>query len=244
MLINPTVALVTISFLFNTSEIRDFIFSNAKLLLRMRPTNLDCFIYLRKSRKDIEEEKKEGGGDTLDRHRKQLVELAQRENHRIIEIYEEVVSGEYISDRPEIQKMLREVEQGTVDAILVMDLDRLGRGDMFDMGSIYRVIQYTETLIITPNEVIDPTQEGSELVFGVKSIISREELKGITKRLQRGRRVSAKEGKSVSKKPPYGYLRDENLKLYPDPNTSWVVKRIFARIAEGAGTSPGCKRAG
>ncbi|MBA4601871.1 recombinase family protein [Thermoactinomyces mirandus] len=47
--------------------------------------------------------------------------------------------------------------------------------------------------------------------------------------------VLLKVTRDFSKKPPYGYLRDENLKLYPDPNTSWVVKRIFERIAEGAG---------
>lgn len=199
-----------------------------------RPTGLDCFIYLRKSRKDIEVEKNEGS-DTLERHRKQLLELAKKEQHNIVEIFEEVVSGEYIVDRPEIQRMLREVEQGSTQAVIVMDLDRLGRGDMFDMGLIFRAFQNSNTLVITPNEVIDTSNDGAELIFGVKSILSREELKAINKRMQRGRRQSAKEGKSISKHPPFGYLRDEKLKLYPNPETEWVVKYIFERIAEGAG---------
>ena len=202
-------------------------------------------MYLRKSRTDIEEEKKASASgttyDTLDRHRKQLLEIARNEGHNIVEIFEEVVSGEYIIERPEIQRLLREVENGAVDAVLVMDLDRLGRGDMFDMGSIFRALQYSETLIITPNEVINPLAEGAELLFGVKSIISREELKNITKRMQRGRVASAKEGKSITKKPPYGYLRDENLKLYPDPETSWVIKKIFQMIADGAGRQQVCR---
>ncbi|MCS1351689.1 recombinase family protein [Mechercharimyces sp. CAU 1602] len=205
----------------------------------MRPTSLDCYIYLRKSRSDIEEEKKalsEGYTyDVLERHRSQLLDLAKNEEHNIIDIYEEVVSGEYLIDRPQIQRVLKLVEQGHCDAVLVMDLDRLGRGDMFDMGSIYRAFQYSDTLIITPTEVIDPSTDGAELLFGVKSILGREELKSITKRMQRGRHASAKEGKSISKKPPYGYLRDENLKLYPDPKTAWVIKHIFNRVIEGAG---------
>lgn len=204
-----------------------------------RPTGLDCFVYLRKSRTDIEEEKKalqEGFSfDVLERHRKQLLELAKKEQHNILDIYEEVVSGENLIDRPQAQQMLKLVENGHCDAVLVMDMDRLGRGDMFDMGMIYRAFQYSETLIVTPTEVIDPTSDGAELLFGVKSILSREELKGITKRLQRGRHISASEGKSISKKPPYGYIRDENLKLHPDPETAWVVQHIFERIAEGAG---------
>ncbi|MEH7461437.1 recombinase family protein [Bacillus thuringiensis] len=204
-----------------------------------RPQELDVFIYLRKSRKDLEEEKKaiEHGQhyDTLERHRTQLLELAHKEHHNIIDIFEEVVSGEYISERPMMQKLLREVETGIADAVLVMDLDRLGRGDMVDQGTIYRVFRYSETFIITPTEVINPNDENQELTFSIKSLIAREELKTIVKRMQRGRRASAKEGKSISRVPPYGYLRDDNLKLYPDPERSWVIPKIFEYMADGMG---------
>ncbi|EOA3906148.1 recombinase family protein, partial [Bacillus cytotoxicus] len=35
--------------------------------------------------------------------------------------------------------------------------------------------------------------------------------------------------------PPYGYLRDNNLKLYPDPEKSWVIPKIFELMANGIG---------
>lgn len=204
-----------------------------------RPQDLDVFIYLRKSRKDLDEEKRaseEGRGyDTLERHRKQLLELARKDRHNIIDIFEEVVSGEFIIERPQMQQLLREVETGVADAVLVMDIDRLGRGDMVDQGTIYRIFRYSETLIITPTEVIDPREENQELNFSIKSLIAREELKTIVKRMQTGRRASAKEGKSISKIPPFGYLRDQNLKLYPDPVTSWAVKLIFDLVLQGHG---------
>lgn len=204
-----------------------------------RPTGLDIFIYLRKSRKDIEEEKKateEGRPfDTLDKHRNQLLEVAKKEQHRIIDIFPEIVSGEFIIERPEVQDMLRQVESGIVDGVLVMDLDRFGRGDMVDQGTIYRIFKNSETLILTPSEVIDPQDENQELVYSVKSLVAREELKAITKRMQRGRRASAKEGKSVSAKPPFGYLRDGNLKLYTNPETAWIVIRVFEMMASSYG---------
>lgn len=214
-------------------------YTGGEVITMYRKYDLDVFIYLRKSRKDLEEEKKaheEGRGyDTLERHRKQLFDLAKRERHNIIDIFEEVVSGEYISERPTMQRLLREVESGIAEAVLVMDMDRLGRGDMVDQGTIYRVFRYSETLIITPTEIIDPNDENQELTFSIKSLIAREELKAIVKRMQRGRRASANEGNSITKVPPYGYLRDENLKLYPDPDKSWVVKKIFEMIASGSG---------
>jgi hypothetical protein len=66
-------------------------------------------------------------------------------------------------------------------------------------------------------------------------LVAREELKAITRRMQRGRVASAKEGKSITKHPPYGYLRDENLRLYPDVETAWVVKKMFEMMCDGFG---------
>lgn len=206
-----------------------------------RPSDLNIYIYLRKSRKDLEEEKKAGESgetyDTLDRHRRNLFAVAKKERHNIVHIYEEVVSGESVTERPELQEMLRKLDADydVVDGVLVMDLDRLGRGDMLDQGLLDRSFRYSGTKILTPNEVYDPESETWELVFGIKSLVAREELKAITRRMQRGRVASAGEGKSISKVPPYGYTRDENLRLHPDIESAWVVKKMFEMMRDGHG---------
>jgi site-specific DNA recombinase len=204
-----------------------------------RPSGLSIYIYLRKSRKDLEEERKAGEQgetfDTLERHRNNLLAVAKKERHNILHIYEEVVSGESVTERPRIQEMLREVDDGLVDGVLVMDLDRLGRGDMLDQGLLDRAFRYSGTKILTPTEVYDPESETWELVFGIKSLVAREELKAITRRMQRGRVASAGEGKSITKRPPYGYKRDENLRLKPDEETAWVVKKMFEMMRDGHG---------
>jgi site-specific DNA recombinase len=204
-----------------------------------RPSDLNIYIYLRKSRKDLEEEKKasENGEtyDTLERHRNNLLAVAKKERHNILHIYEEVVSGESVTERPAVQEMLREVDTGIVDGVLVMDLDRLGRGDMLDQGLLDRAFRYSGTKILTPTEVYDPESETWELVFGIKSLVAREELKAITRRMQRGRVASAGEGKSITKVPPYGYMRTEDLKLEPDIETAWVVKKMFEMMSAGQG---------
>jgi DNA invertase Pin-like site-specific DNA recombinase len=204
-----------------------------------RPSDLNIYIYLRKSRKDLEEEKKasEHGEnyDTLERHRNNLLAVAKKERHNILHIYEEVVSGESVTERPSVQEMIRELDVGLADGVLVMDLDRLGRGDMLDQGLLDRAFRYSGTKILTPTEVYDPESETWELVFGIKSLVAREELKAITRRMQRGRVASAGEGKSISKVPPYGYTRNENLHLEPDVETAWVVKKMFEMMRDGHG---------
>lgn len=197
----------------------------------MRDTGLDVFMYLRKSRRDVEEElkaSKEGHSyDTLERHRKQLLKLAKDEKHRITHIYEEIVSGEYIAERPQMQQMLKDIQDKPVDAVLVMDLDRLGRGDMADQGTIFRVLKYSETKIITPLETINPSEDSEELTYSIKSLIAREELKAINKRLRRGIKMSAAEGKFMGRKPPFGYNKNKDLKLIINEDEAWIVRKIF-----------------
>jgi DNA invertase Pin-like site-specific DNA recombinase len=204
-----------------------------------RPRGLDIFDYLRKSRLDVEEERKAAAEgkeyDTLARHRRNLMDVIKREGHNLIDTFEELVTGESIVERTEIQKMLKRMDAGEVDAVLVMDVDRLGRGDMYDSGILDRAFRYNNVKLITPTEIFDPQDESWELVFGIKSLVSRQELKSITKRLQGGRRDKAKLGKSISKKAPYGYLRDTKLKLYPDPDRDWVVKKMFQMMKDGHG---------
>ena len=67
-------------------------------------------IYLRKSRKDLELEAV-GGEDTLNRHRRVLLELAKHYELTVTKIYEEVVSGDTIEGRPQMQQLLRAVQE-------------------------------------------------------------------------------------------------------------------------------------
>ena len=85
-------------------------------------------IYLRKSRADLEAEAR-GEGETLAVHRRRLIELAERRGLPIGEIYAEVLSGDTIADRPEMQRLLRDLERGRWEGVLCYDIDRLGRGD-------------------------------------------------------------------------------------------------------------------
>ena len=64
-------------------------------------------IYLRKSRADLEAEAN-GELETLARHHRQLKELASKLKLPITKEYKEVVSGETISARPQMQELLQD----------------------------------------------------------------------------------------------------------------------------------------
>lgn len=161
-------------------------------------------IYLRKSRKDVEMEAL-GAGETLARHRKTLLELADSMKLPITQIYSEVVSGETIAARPQMQRLMADVEAGKYAGVFVMEVERLARGDTRDQGEVAEVFRCSGTKIITPVKTYDPSNESDEeyLEFGL--FMSRREYKTITRRLQRGRIASVDEGFYVAGTAPYGY---------------------------------------
>ena len=97
-------------------------------------------IYLRKSRDDLKAEQN-GGGDVLEAHRFRLLETANQMHLAVQKIYPEVVSGETIAARPQMQQLLHDLEAGAYDVVLVMEVSRLTRGDKLDQGIIQNVLK-------------------------------------------------------------------------------------------------------
>lgn len=108
--------------------------------------------YLRKSRfdRDYAELSVE---ETLKRHETILDKMAGDRGYHIAKTYYEVVSGESIAARPEIQKLLEEVNAGIYAGVLVVDLERLARGNGADQSYISQVFQFSGTKIVTPTKV-------------------------------------------------------------------------------------------
>ena len=167
----------------------------------MDVTNGQYSLYLRKSRADLEAEER-GEGETLARHEKMLIELARINGFSIGKIYREIVSGESIESRPIVQELLRDVESGRWRGVLVVEVERLARGDTMDQGRVAKSFKFSNTKIITPIKIYDPNNEFDEEYFEFGLFMSRREYKTINRRLQRGRLSSVKEGKFVGSVAP------------------------------------------
>lgn len=205
--------------------------------------NESVCIYLRKSRADREAEAR-GEGETLARHERILLDLAKQRGYQLGAIHKEVVSGETIADRPVMQQLLREVESGMWDGVLVVEVERLARGDTIDQGTVARAFQYSDTKIITPIKTFDPNNESDEEYFEFDLFMSRREYKTIKRRLNAGRISSVKEGKYCGNKPPYGYERvklekEKGYTLRPVPAQTEIVKMIYTWYA-----GDGCEQIG
>lgn len=192
-------------------------------------------VYLRKSRA----EEQATVADTLARHKSILLAYADSKGYVVDGIYEEVVSGESIYNRPQMQALLADVQDERYDGVLCMDIDRLGRGGMRDQGLILDTFRLSGTLIITPDKVYDLSDDIDEELTEFRAFFSRQEYRSIKKRLQRGLQKSIEEGCYVGP-PPYGYTRVYQGKkptLAIHTEEAEIVRAIFDWYLDGSGTA-------
>jgi hypothetical protein len=165
----------------------------------------EILVYLRKSRTDdplltVEE--------VLAKHETMLDEWAEKNlGCKIPEEnkFREVVSGETIADRPEVQKVLRLIESPKIKAILIVEVQRLSRGDLEDAGRLIKLLRYSNTLVITPQKTYDIRDEYDRDYFERELKRGNEFLEYQKKIMQRGKLLSVSQGNYCNSQPPYGY---------------------------------------
>lgn len=203
----------------------------------------NIIIYLRKSRKDYEFYN-EPIEKTLKRHETMLQDFACKTYGKKIpekNIFREVVSGDTIADRPQMQKVMSLIEDDKYKAVLVLEIERLARGNTIDQGIIAQTFEFTDTLIITPQKTFNLHNELDKSFFEDGLYQSRKYLLYTKKILARGREQSSREGKYVASILPFGYNKEKlknekGYKLVIDEEEAEIVKLIFKLYTENIGT--------
>lgn len=204
-------------------------------------------IYLRKSRADQEAEM-QGAGDTLKRHEATLTAFAAARNLPVTRIYREIVSGDTISSRPQMQQLLADIEQGLWEGVLCMEIERLARGDTIDQGIVAQTFKYTGTRIITPQKTYNPKNEIDEEYFEFSLFMARREYNTIKRRMLAGTQASLREGNYLAPYAPFGYERERlpgrgsRWHLVIKPDEAAVVRKIYDLYVNGVdGKLLGCR---
>ena len=192
---------------------------------------MQWIIYLRKSRQDDPNETVE---EVLSKHETILQEWAERElGGRIAEenIFREVKSGESISERSEIQKVLARLEDPNIKGVIVVEPSRLSRGDLADCAKIINSFRFSHTLVVTPYMTYNLENKMERKFFQDELLRSNEFLEYTKSILWRGRVAAVKRGCFINNVPPYGYKKimigkDHTLEIVEDKAD--VVRLIFS----------------
>ena len=164
--------------------------------------------------------------------------------------FKEVGSGESLDDRPEILKLLKAIENPRIKAIIVVDVQRLSRGDLEDAGRLIKLLRYSETFVITPHKIYDLTDEFDRDAFERELKRGNEYLEYFKKISLRGKLDSVREGNYIGSVPPYGFnriVKENNNKichtLEERKDQADIVRLVFQWYCnEDIGTVAICRR--
>lgn len=188
-------------------------------------------MYLRKSRADGEHETVE---EVLAKHYRILQDHAVAKLGGAVPedlIYREVVSGETIQDRPEMKKLLDRIQTEEIKGVLVVDPQRLSRGDLSDCGTIIRAFRYTDTLIVTPPKTYDLADKFDRKFFEMELMRGNDYLEYVKEIMLRGRIASVNEGNFIGSVAPYGYDKLKDGKSYTlVPNAEADTVRLIYEL--------------
>ncbi|MCH7738312.1 MAG: recombinase family protein [Chloroflexi bacterium] len=135
-----------------------------------------------------------------------LIELAQPHGFEHCEIRQEIKSGESLTNRPVMKRILEEVEAGVIGAIICQDFTRLSRDqDGIDGRIIRQVCRDNDCLIITPDKSydfsLDVDDDLADIGFFIGKIQKRQNLRAMA----RGMMEKARQGKMLPQVPLMGY---------------------------------------
>ena len=189
-------------------------------------------LYCRVSRDDGTEKE----SNSITNQKRMLSKYAKTNGFKNIKVYEDDGFTGTNFNRPDMQRLLDDVEMGYVSTIIVKDMSRFGR-EYLQVG-YYTEHYFPEKNVrfIAVNDSVDSANEEDNDFTPLRNFMNELYAKDISRKVKSAHRVKGMAGEPLSQ-PPYGYMKDpENKKKWIiDPEAASVVKDIFKMCLEGKG---------
>lgn len=140
-------------------------------------------------------------------------------------------------DRPDFQRMIRDIRQGVINCVVVKDLSRFGR-DYIDVGRyLERWFPEHQVRFIALGDGIDSEKGAYDMTLPFKNVLNEQYARDISQKVRGAFRIKQQSGEFIGAFASYGYRKDlENRgKLLIDPSAADVVRRIFTLYEQGMG---------
>ena len=198
-------------------------------------------IYLRLSKEDDDLSCSSGAkseSNSISNQRKLIYDFMK--SHPELDLYDEYKddgkSGSNF-DRAEFQRMMKDIEAGKVNCVVVKDQSRFGR-DYIDVGKYKeKIFPKLGVRFITINEGYDSLSATSsdDLAFTINSFVYDFYIRDISTKIRTNLTAKKQNGEYAGAFVAYGYVKDSNdkSKLVVDPFAADVVKDIFRWKIEG-----------
>ena len=166
-------------------------------------------------------------------------EFAKRAGYTIVENYIDRAMSGRTDKRENFQRMIKDSEKHTFEAVIVYKLDRFSR-DRFDSAFNKKLLKNNGVRVVSATENISENPEGillESLLEGLAEYFSAE----LSQKVTRGMRESVLKGYFLGGQKPYGY--DVKDKMYViNPAEAEVVKQIYTMYLEKPNVTEICDK--
>ncbi len=169
-------------------------------------------------------------------------------NNYILENDEFLYSDEFIDDdwtgtnfqRPSFQRMLKEIQKGNINCIIIKDLSRFGRNYIEAGKYLEEILPKYNCRIVSIIDDIDTEKDKNSitgLMVRIKNLIHDNNSRETSIKVRHIHDMLRLQGKNISP-APFGYIKDpsDKYKLIIDEEAAIVVQMIFDMYISGIGT--------
>ena len=200
----------------------------------MKQPMYNTALYLRLSRDDDNA----GESNSIATQRMMLRRYAEQNSLYVVDEYiDDGYSGTNF-DRPSFQRMISDIEDGKINCVVTKDLSRLGRN--YIMTGQYTEIYFPSKGVryIAINDNVD-TINGENELAPFLNILNEMHARQTSKKVKAALRTRCMAGTHWGSHTPLGYIKDPERKghLIIDPETKWIVEKIFDMAYHGMGAS-------
>ena len=197
--------------------------------------NLITALYCRLSHEDM----RAGESLSIENQRLMLTEYAEKNGFKNIKLYVDDGFSGTDNTRPAYVEMLEDVKNGLVSTVIVKDQSRLGRDHLETDRLMELIFPAYDVRFIAITDGVDSANGFNEM-SGIRNLFNDMYARDTSKKIRAVQRAKGERGERVGTTTPYGYMKNSDKQLVPDPETAPVVKRIFEMSAEGKGSRKIC----
>lgn len=170
-------------------------------------------------------------GYSIDGQLRELKDYCKKKKYDVVDIYNDAGFSGKNMNRPELERLLKDIKNGIIDVIVAIKVDRLTR-DGYDGQWLLKECNKYDVMLDLLYEQYDINTVNGEMMYGMNLLFAQRERKEIGNRTKRGLEEAVRQGKYPTQ-VPLGYIRDEEGFLTIDPVSSLVIKDIFELYANG-----------
>ena len=187
-------------------------------------------IYIRLSRED--EEKKKLESESITNQRNFILNYINRSSENF-KLYDEYVDDGYSGtnfERPNFNRLIKDIESGKVNCVITKDYSRLGRDYIKSGEYLEKYFPEHNVRYIAILDNIDTISDSAgNDIAPYRAILNDQYAKDISKKVRGAVYTKKSNGDFLGWKAIYGYKKDEKNKnkLVIDEEAAKIVRRIF-----------------